>query len=55
MKGHSIRWFLIGFGIVVAAGVAGWFVAACRRGQFDVDEAAAAAAVVDAADRQPVP
>ncbi len=56
MNGRNIRWFLIGVGIVIAAGVAGWIVTASRRSQFAVDETdTGAPATVDAPDWQPVP
>jgi hypothetical protein len=57
VKGRTVRWFLIGFGIATAAGAAGMMIAAVRRRKPLVDEGPGIETPAAVAERelQPVP
>jgi hypothetical protein len=57
VKGRTVRWFLIGFGIATAAGAAGMMIAAVRRRKPLVDEGPGIETSAAVAERelQPVP
>ena len=50
MEGHTVRWFLIGFGIAIAATVAGMVIAGMRRREPVVGDDA----ISEAPELQPV-